>query len=47
MGKQIKGKVSVKVTTKKSSEPIKPKMGKGTGGMLTARLLAHVKKDKK
>ena len=41
------GKVSVKVTTKKSSEPIKPKMGNGTGGMLTARLLAQVKKDKK
>lgn len=47
MGKQIKGKVSVKVTTKKSSEPIKPKMGKGTGGIMTARILADVQKKKK
>lgn len=33
-----KGKIKVKVSGKK--KPIKPKMGRGTGGVLTARILA-------
>lgn len=36
-------KIKVKVSSKK---PVKPKMGKGTGGVLTARILAKVQKDK-
>ena len=40
MGK--KGNVKVKVKSKKA---IKPKMGKGTGGAITAKLIATVKKD--
>lgn len=37
-------KIKVKVSSKKKS--VKPKMGKGTGGVLTARILAKVQKDK-
>lgn len=35
-------KIKVKAVAKK--KPIKPKMGKGTGGVFTARILADVKK---
>lgn len=42
MGK--KGNVKVKV---KSNKAIKPKMGKGTGGIITATVIAKVEKDKK
>lgn len=39
-----KGKVQVKAEVKKKA--VKPKMGKGTGGIMTARILAKTK-DKK
>nr|DAW10674.1 MAG TPA: hypothetical protein [Caudoviricetes sp.]DAY73248.1 MAG TPA: hypothetical protein [Caudoviricetes sp.] len=38
-----KGKVKVKVEAKKA---VKPKMGKGTGGFITARVIAKVNKDR-
>lgn len=38
-----KGKVRAKVEAKKA---IKPKLGKGTGGLFTAKILAHVKAKK-
>lgn len=40
-----KGKVSAKISVKKGA--IKPKMGKGTGGAITSKLIATVNKDKK
>lgn len=39
-----KGKIKVKVEANKKA--IKPKMGKGTGGAITAKLIATVKKKK-
>lgn len=38
-------KAKVKVKAKKKA--IKPKMGKGTGGLFTARIIADVKSRKK
>lgn len=38
-----KGKIKVKVEAKKA---VKPKMGRGTGGILTARIIADVNKNK-
>lgn len=38
-----KAKVKVKVEAKKA---IKPKMGKGTGGIFTARIIADVNKKR-
>lgn len=35
-----------KIVIKAKAKPIKPKMGKGTGGFLTATLIAKVNKDK-
>ena len=40
-----KAKIKVKVTPKKG-KAIRPKMGKGTGGILTARIIADVRKKK-
>lgn len=37
-------KIKVKVSSKK---PVKPKMGKGTGGIITTTLIAKVEKDRK
>lgn len=37
----------IKVSAKSKSKAIKPKMGKGTGGILTARIIADVNKNKK
>lgn len=39
-----KAKIKVKVTP--SRKPIKPSLGKGTGGVFTARILAEAKKKK-
>lgn len=39
-----KGKVKVKVEAKKSNKPVKPTLGKGSGGLLSARIVAEVKK---
>lgn len=44
MGKKTT-KIQVKAKPKKQA--IKPKMGKGTGGVLTARIIADVNKNKK
>lgn len=41
-----KTKVKVKVEPKKGKKPIKPKLGKGTGGIFTARIIADVNKKK-
>lgn len=41
------GKNRVKVKVKAKKKAIKPKMGKGTGGAITARLIAKVNKDRK
>lgn len=38
-------KIKVKVEAKKKA--VKPKMGKGTGGIITATLIAKVEKDRK
>lgn len=40
-----KAKVKVKVEPKKGKKPVKPKLGKGTGGIITASIKAKVKKD--
>lgn len=37
-------KIKVKVSSKK--KPVKPKFGSGDGGLLTARIVATVKKKK-
>lgn len=39
-----KGKIKVKVEANKKA--VKPKLGKGTGGLFTAKILAHVKAKK-
>ena len=40
--------VKVKCTlTKENKKAIKPKYGKGSGGLFTARILAHTKKKDK
>ena len=39
-----KGKVAVKVTTKKKA--VKPKMGRGTGGIIPVSLKMKVEKDR-
>lgn len=39
-----KGKVQVKAEVKKKA--VKPKFGKGTGGAITAKLIATVNKNK-
>lgn len=44
MGNKVK--VKVKVNAKKS-KPIKPKMGRGTGGLFTARIIADVRNRNK
>lgn len=40
------GKTKVKVKAKPKKKPIKPKMGKGTGGIIAAKLIAQANKDK-
>lgn len=42
-----KTKVKVKAKAKPKKKPIKPKMGRGTGGFLTATIIAKVNKEKK
>ena len=45
-GKKVKTTVKAKATpTAKKSKAIKPKMGQGTGGFLTEKLIATVKKE--
>ena len=44
MGKKT---AKIQVKAKPKSKAIKPKMGKGTGGILTARIIADVNKNKK
>lgn len=44
MGKQKK--VAEKVKAEPKKKPIKPKMGRGTGGIITATVLAKVEKDR-
>lgn len=39
-----KTKVKVKVEPKKGKKPVKPALGKGSGGLLSARIVAEVKK---
>lgn len=39
--------VKVKCTLTKEKKAIKPKYGKGSGGLFTARILAHTKKKDK
>lgn len=41
-----KAKVKVKVQANKGKKPVKPKMGKGTGGFITATVIAKLKKDR-
>lgn len=41
----MRGKINVKVTPKK--KPIKPKMGRGTGGLFTEKILIDIKNKKK
>lgn len=43
--KTMGNKVKIKVKGDKK-KPIKPKMGKGTGGFITATVLAKVEKDR-
>lgn len=43
MGK--KGNVKVKVKSKK--KPVKPTLSKGSGGLLSARIVATIKNEKK
>ena len=48
VGKKVKTTVKAKVTpTTKKSKAIKPKMGRGTGGILPVSLKLKVEKDKK
>lgn len=42
-----KGKVQVKAKVKAKKKAIKPKMGKGTGGLFTARIIADVRSKNK
>lgn len=39
-------KTTIKVTAKQKSKAVKPKMGKGTGGIITASIKAKVSKDR-
>lgn len=39
-----KAKAKVKVEPKKGKKPVKPTLGKGSGGLLSARIVAEVKK---
>lgn len=41
-----KAKVKIKVQANKGKKPVKPKMGKGTSGIITASVIAKVKKDR-
>ena len=43
MGKKT---AKVKVTAKSKSKAVKPTLGKGSGGMLTATIVATVNKNK-
>lgn len=45
MGNKVK--VKVKVNTKKKNKPVKPTLGKGSGGFLSARIVATVKNQNK
>lgn len=45
MAKKVKATVKTNVTPKAKSKAIKPKMGQGTGGFLTEKLIATVKKE--
>lgn len=49
MAKKVKATVKAKATpTTKKSKAIKPKLGRGTGGLFTAKILANAKaKEKK
>lgn len=48
MAKKVKATVKTNVTPKAKSKAIKPKMGRGTGGLFTSKILADVKaKEKK
>lgn len=40
-----KTKVKVKAKAKPKKKPIKPKMGKGTGGIIPVSLIAKLDKD--
>lgn len=44
--KKVKGKMKAKVTTSKA-RAVKPKLGRGTGGLFTAKIVAHMKEKKK
>lgn len=47
-GKKVKTTVKAKVTpTTKKSKAIKPKLGRGTGGVFTAKIIADVKSKQK
>lgn len=47
-GKKVKTTVKAKVTpTTKKSNAIKPKMGRGTGGVIMTSVKLKVEKDKK
>lgn len=41
-----KGTTKVKVTAKPKSKPVKPKFSSNNGGLLTARIVATVNKNK-
>ena len=43
---KVKGKITGKVSTTKG-KPIKPKLGRGTGGLFTAKIVAHAQKEDK
>lgn len=45
MAKKVKATVKTNVTPKAKFKAIKPKMGQGTGGFLTEKLIATVKKE--
>lgn len=44
--KKVKGKVTAKVSAAKG-RAIKPKLGRGTGGLFTAKIVAHIQEKKK
>ena len=43
---KVKGKITGKVSTTKG-KPIKPKLGRGTGGLFTAKIVVHAQKEDK
>lgn len=49
MNNKIRVPVKTKITpsAKSDKKPIKPKMGMGTGGFLTAKLITTVKRERK